>query len=60
MPKITFIMAADYDDTPADPLHIQPTVEYSIDIPKNVKLNISEINFYFNNWLRGLGYTINE
>jgi hypothetical protein len=57
MPKITFIMTADYDDVSMDPMHIQPTVEYTIDIPKNMKLTTLEIDYHFNNWLRGLGYT---
>jgi hypothetical protein len=53
-------MTADYDDVPMDPMHIQPTVEYTIDIPKNVKLTTLEIDYHYDNWLRGLGYAIND
>jgi hypothetical protein len=60
MPKITFSITADYDAVPVEPMYIQPTVEYSIEIPKNTELTLSDLDAHYHNWLRALGYVIND
>jgi hypothetical protein len=62
MATITFTYAPDYDENEkigtADLL--LATVEYKVEIPKDMVVTLDDLEVHYNNWLRGLGYHPDE
>lgn len=60
MPKITFSHTPDYNSHPLDLMDTKASVEYSFEIVEGIEPTLADIEFHFYNWLRALGYVIND
>jgi hypothetical protein len=60
MPRISFSWIPSYiSDKDMEDIEvslIEPTVEYSVEIPDNAVPDVADIYVHVNNWLRGCGF----
>lgn len=60
MATISFRYTPDFDDNKNcnSAACLLATVDYSVEIPVNMPITVDDLQLYFNQWLRGLGYEI--
>ena len=62
MATITFNYAPNYEQKQSEVRLIEPSLEYRVEIPDGAlfQLQVEDVYYHVNNWLRGLGYVISE
>jgi hypothetical protein len=61
MARYTFSVSPDYLDDAAsieNVRYVQPSLDYSIELPKDTCVTTFELQYHFSMWLRGMGYSV--
>lgn len=61
--RYTFSVSPDYlsdDDVVDNVRHVEPSLDYSIELPKGTVVSVDDLYYHFDLWLRGMGYYLDN